>query len=294
MPGVVAITGAAGFLGSRLVPGLLADGHAVRALIRTTPVPGAVNLTMATTPEGLAAQLEGVDTVLHLVAMYVRDHRPADVAGLVEAQVGLGARLLDAMRLAGVRRLVVTDSWFAHRGPDGAGALDLYAATRQAFDAIVRWYEEAHGLLATRLVLYDTYGPDDPRRRLVPALLRARETGAPLPLVDGGDLLDLVHVDDVARAYRRAVQLLAEAPEQVAGRAWAVRSGVARTAVELCRLLERVGGKEIPHQLGGWPAPERTMGAPWPGPWLPGWRPEITLEDGLRALCAAVAGVAGE
>ena len=277
----VAITGAAGFLGGAIVRALRARGEDVRALIRRTPVPDAPCEPLADTPTGVAAQLAGVDVVVHLAALYVRDHRPDDVSALVAAQVDAGARLLDGMRLAGVRRLVLTDSWFAHRGPDGAGALNLYGATRQALDAIVRWYEEAHGLTAARLVLYDTYGPGDARPRLLPALLRARRTGEPAPVVQGGDAIDLVHADDVARAYVGAIDRLRAAPE--AGRAWAVRTGVTHTAMGLRDLVERVGGRPVPWRP--LPATGRPMGPPWEGPPLPGWAPQVGLEDGVRAIC---------
>lgn len=106
----VLVTGAGGFLGSRVVTQLLDRGHAVRAIIRpaSTTVPDAwcgraeiIRADLRAAP-AMASYFEGVDALVHLAAT---------VRGSAEAQfVGSAVcteKLLDAMRIAGGTRHVV-------------------------------------------------------------------------------------------------------------------------------------------------------------------------------------------
>ena len=81
--------------------------------------------------------------------------------------------------------------------------MSLYAATKQAFTDLLVFYAEVEGLAVHTLELMDTYGPGDPRAKLIPFLLRAGAEGTTVEMTDGTQLIDLVHVDDaVARPAR--------------------------------------------------------------------------------------------
>jgi uncharacterized protein YbjT (DUF2867 family) len=99
----VLVTGGAGFIGRRLVPALAARGKPVRVLAReAVAVEGAeVVVGDVTRPETLPAALEGVDAVIHLVA--ILQGKPEDFARVI----GDGTRnVVEAARGAGVRRFV--------------------------------------------------------------------------------------------------------------------------------------------------------------------------------------------
>jgi NADH dehydrogenase len=103
----IAVVGASGFVGSHVVPHLVAAGHRVRAVSRhaasTTPsegvTPVSADVEMA---EGLAAALRDVDAVVHLVAI------PRETGGRSFERVNVGgvAQVVAASRKAGVRRIV--------------------------------------------------------------------------------------------------------------------------------------------------------------------------------------------
>ncbi len=285
----IAVTGAAGWVGQRVVQALTARGDEVVALVRpggTILAPPHTSLPLTTDPEVLAEQLHGVDGVIHLAAHYVRDHKPADVAPLVQAQLGAGAALLEALRLVGSPPLVSADSWFAWTpsGQDDA-AITLYAATRRAFATLLDWYVHAAGQPAVRLVVHDTYGPADPRPRLVPALLGARRSGEPLPVTDAATRINLTWVDDVARAFVHTLDSVVGTRGQAP--AYAVRSSTWVTAADLAQRIERLGERAVPVVVGGWPTPARAPQPPWEGPELPGWQPAVSLEEGLLRLLRA-------
>ncbi|MCB9666416.1 MAG: NAD(P)-dependent oxidoreductase [Alphaproteobacteria bacterium] len=279
--GAIAVTGAAGYVGRRLVQQLAEAGRPVVALIRPTQAlpPGATRLDFDDTidAETLAEGLRdaGAVAAIHLAARYVRHHQPADIGPLLASNVLAGALLLEAADEAGLRRVVVADSAFAHQGPDGTRALGLYGATRQALGRIADRYAVDRELDLTTLVVHDVYGPDDTRRRLVPVLVDALMDEVEIRLVGAPVTVDLVHVDDVAAAFRIAVL-------QGPAGTWAVRSTQPLTPIEVADVLERVSGRRLKRRLV--PAGIGPHPGTWAGPVLPGWSPTIPLDAGLTRL----------
>ncbi|HET9121255.1 MAG TPA: NAD(P)H-binding protein [Solirubrobacterales bacterium] len=105
---MILLTGATGVVGSELLPGLLADGHQVRTLVRDPRKLGEhrvdVQITLGDVgdPFSLRHAMRGVDTVIHLAAT-IRDQP----GGTIEEVNGLGtARLLRSAERSGAERFV--------------------------------------------------------------------------------------------------------------------------------------------------------------------------------------------
>jgi len=306
-PARILLTGATGFIGSHLAARLIADGHAVHAIVRPASNLDLLNAVIAPLPPdrlilhpfaGDTGELAAIvararpEVVFHVASRFIARHAPADVTGLVAANVLFGTQLLDAMAAHGVVRLVNTGTAWQHYQGAAYDPVNLYAATKQAFEAVARYYAQAAGVRILTLKLFDTYGPRDPRRKLIPLLREAIRTGRPLPLSGGEQKLDPVYVDDVTDAYARAAARLlggggvapAEAPEE----GYAVATGAPLTLRELVVRIEGVIGAAVPVAWGALPYRAREVMTPWPGgrP-VPGWRPRVSLDEGLRRTFGA-------
>jgi len=285
------VTGASGYIGSHLARRLVADGWEVHVLLRH----GAQDALLAPVRERIAIHRIGSDTagiveavrlaapdaVFHLAAAFVAEHGPGDVAPLVEANLLFGTQLLEAMHANGVRLLVNTGTAWQHYGNRDYDPVNLYAATKQAFEAILAYYVNAHGFAAATLVLFDTYGPDDPRPKLMRALWQAAARGAPLDMTSGEQMLDMVFVDDVVEAFLAAEHSLrAGAPGLVR---YGVSSGTPLRLKDLVACFEAAAGLPLDVRWGARPDRRRDPLAPWTGFVAPpGWRPRVSLMDGLR------------
>lgn len=184
MSGLVAVTGAGGFLGARLTARLRADGRPVRRLVRRPEGPddAAFRLGEPLDP----AALRGVDALIHNAHDFTArgdEARRVNVEG--------SKALFAAARAAGVRRLVFVSSVSAFEGclsEYGRNKLETEAAARAAGAAVVRpglcWGVPGKG----------TFG----------ALVRL--TALPLlPVFDGGGQpFVLTHADDAAAALAAA------------------------------------------------------------------------------------------
>ncbi len=290
----VLITGATGFVGSHLARYAAATGAEVHCVVRR-PIDdpavvalmgyGAVHHHDGTTERLIKLFLDArPNVVVHCAARFVADHRPNDVAPLIDDNLRFSAQLLEAMRQARVARLVFASTAWTHLDDAAYSPVNLYAATKEAFHALAQYYAEADGLSVASLEITDPYGPGDTRAKLMPALLAAEKSGAPISMVPRTHPIDLVHVDDVVKAMCHAATLLiAEKPGTMTR--WAVRSGEPVTMEELLAIWATARGTALVAEWGARALRPRDMRTPWTsGTDLPGWTPAIALADGLKTL----------
>jgi len=179
----LALTGATGFVGARLLDLALGEGHAVRALTRR-PQPARDGVTWIEgaldRPDSLGALVDGVDALIHVAGVI----NAADAAGFDAGNVAGTAAMLIAAEAAGVARFVHVSS-LAAREP----GLSLYGASKARSEALV----EASPLSAAIVRPPAVYGPGD---RETLELFRMAKRG--LVLLPPTGRLSLIHVDDLA------------------------------------------------------------------------------------------------
>jgi nucleoside-diphosphate-sugar epimerase len=290
----VLVTGASGFVGSRLVQRLLDDGLAVHLIVRPQSslqeLKSAASSVTVLTHDGSTGHLVKLlaqaapDCVFHLASLFIAEHGVEDVVPLLDANVRFGAQLLEAMALNGTRRLVSAGTSWQHFNSPSYRPSSLYAATKQAFDAILDYYVDACGLRTITLKLFDTYGPGDPRPKLFALLRSAARSQARLDLTPGGQLIDLVYIDDAVEAFFLAGERLLldrSGPKEE----YAVSSGRPLPLREVVAKYAEASGTTLNVRWGARPYRAREVMVPWnTGNLLPGWAPRVSLEVGIRML----------
>lgn len=294
----ILVTGGTGYVGRHLIALLRRSGHRVVAVCRSPDVPvplqGIISapdiVVWSGDPLDLirqGAELR-LDAAVHLATLYRRDHTPDDLVPMVEANLELGMALLEMMSRQPGRRVVYANTAWQDSGPEGS-PVNLYAATKRAFAEILRYYTSAHGIQAVSLVMADTYGEDDQRPRFLNAVRRSWQAGQPLVASPGGQIVDMLHVDDVCEAMLHALTLPLQRPFEE----YALQSGEPASLQELVGIIGRITGKPPAVTWGGRPyAPREVFRPLFSAPPLTGWKPRITLEAGLRRVFAPGAGAA--
>lgn len=290
----VFLTGASSYLGGRLAHHLLDAGWAVTAAEHSTPLAAALvaragfsRVRVEDSPTSWTAALQDArpDAVVHLAARPGTEPTGDGVRDQLRGNLEIGVLLLDAMRAAGCRALVNTGTfWQYGDGPDPRPTC-LYAVAKAAFETFIDHAVSQHGLRAVTLVLYDVYGEDDPRDKLLRQLARAAIAGTPLDLTPGEQLVDLVHVDDVVAAY--ALALARVGGGEARHERYALSSGAPAPLRQRVEEFGRALGRPLPVRWGGRPYRPREVMVPGRGPALPGWSPRVAPAAGLARVAQA-------
>ena len=228
------VTGAAGFLGLYVVEQLVARGDRVRALVRR-PEPAlerlGVDVVLGDIRDAAitAAACAGQDVVFHVAGV-------AGIWGPWEHFYGintLGTRhIIQGCRQHGVARLVYTSSpsvTFAGDDQDGIDEsapyptrwLCHYQHTKALAEQEVLAANDAQ-LATCSLRPHLIWGPRD--RQLIPRLLERARRGQLRRVGDGGNLIDMVYVENAAQAHLLAADRLGLGTS-VAGRAYFISNG---------------------------------------------------------------------
>ncbi len=291
----VLVTGGAGYVGSVSVEALLAAGHEVIVLDDLSKghrdaVPDGARFVegSCTDPAPLARLLEAtpVDAVLHCAARSLVGESISDPARYYRENVAGGVALLEAIREAGVRRVVFSSSAAVYGVPaeipireDAPLApINPYGETKRVVEGALHWYAAAYGVRSVSLRYFNVAGASarngedhEPETHLVPNVLRAVEGlgevtvfGTDYPTPDGTCIRDYLHVEDLARAHLLAIEATAPDDPRTAapggegapggGEAAAIAlnlgNGGGFSVLEVLRAVEAATGLPVPRTLG--------------------------------------------
>ncbi len=289
------VTGATGYVGSRLVEKLIRDGWDVSVILRKNSdrkkLLNSPSLKTFEYDGSAGTMLEIVkksqpEMVFHLASLVQVDHQPGDIRPLIESNILFGTELLEAMVQNRARFFINIGSYWQHYQGQPYNPVNLYAATKQAFQDILHFYRQADSMGAITLKLFDVYGPKDTRKKIFQQLEEASANGKELAISAGDQLLDLVYIDDVVSAIGHAAKLLRTMPAGSFQESYAVSSLKRTRLKEVVTLYEKVTGKSVPVVWGARPYRLREEMEPWQGTLLPGWEPETDLELGITKMTA--------
>ncbi len=299
----VLVTGADGFIGSHLVERLVAEGAQVRALVYynafgqwgwldDSAVARDVEVVAGdiTDTEFVADAMRGREVVFHLAALIAIPYSYHAPRSYLRTNAEGTLNLLQAARSLGVSRMVHTSTSEVY-GTARAVPIDEshplqgqspYAASKIAADKLAEAFHLSYGLPVVTLRPFNTFGPRQSARAVIPTIISQALRGQRVRLGNLHPTRDLTYVEDTVEGFLRAGE--AEGAE---GRA--INLGTGRE-ISIGGLVEMVGeilgvpvetevektrlrpeGSEVERLLS-----DNRLAAE-----VLGWRPRISLEEGL-------------
>ncbi len=292
----VLISGATGFIGSHLARRLVQEktwdvGIITRPSSDLSCIKDIRNQVSVHPYDGTVSSLQcamesrAPDLVFHLASRFISRHKPQDIQEIFESNILFGSHLAEAMACSECKQLVNTGTSWEHYQNQSYSPVNLYAATKQAFEAVLQYYVEAQQLRVVTLKLFDTYGPGDPRQKLFSVFHRAEETQQPIAMTAGEQLIDLVYLDDVLDAFCAAAECVAEMPFQKHLR-YTVSSEMPLSLRDLASTYEQVLGCKLNIDWGKRTYSPREVLQTWnTGVPVPGWAAKVGLFEGIDRTC---------
>lgn len=289
----ILISGATGFIGKHLVSQLLQQNNAVYAIVRPTTdishLPKTVKIFVfdAKTEDLISfMRKEKFDGVIHLASLFLAQHKPDDIERLISSNLFFGTALIESASLAQIPWFINTGTFWQHYKNKKYSPVNLYAATKQAFEDILKYYVETSSTNIVTIKLCDTFGPHDTRTKIFSLFMKISESGENLLMSPGKQKIDINYVDNIISGYMRVVTLLSKDNKKVHnGKTYAISSSTILSLQKLAELFEKVSGKKLNITWGGRAYRDREVMTPWTkGEKIPGWRPPVTLREGIKKV----------
>ena len=307
----VLVTGADGFIGSHLAERLVAEGAQVRAFciynsrgsagwLDEAPdhVRAALDLRLGDIRDArfVESAMDGVEIVLHLAALIAIPYSYAAAESFVDTNVRGTLNVLEAARRTRPARVIVTSTSEVYGTPDELpirethpfNAQSPYAATKVAADQLAIAFQRSHDVPAVVLRPFNTYGPRQSERAVLPTMLRQLLAGQrEIRLGRLDTRRDLTFVADTVDGFIRAAEVPA-----LAGRTLQLGSGRSESIGQLFDIARKLTGSDAVAVLDAErlrpDASEVTVlvSDPSLARETLGWEPATRLEDGVAATIA--------
>ena len=216
-------------------------------------------------------QDNNIEGIIHLASLYIQRHNAEDIPNLVQSNLYLGTAVLEAAVNTSVKWFINTGTiWQNYNSPDGEDKycpVNLYAATKQAFMDIAKFYSETSNIRICTLKLCDTYGPDDTRRKIYSLLEEYAKSGEVLRMSPGEQKLDILHVSDVVSGFIKLMNLLNSKVDLLSE--YVLTSGKQLSLQELVSKYESTHVVKLNIEWGALPYREREVMVPYKGNLLP-------------------------
>lgn len=302
----VLVTGAGGFIGSHLVERLVELGARVRALVRYNSrndwgllelvpefikseievVPGDI-----TDPLGLDRIVSGSDLIFHLAALIAIPYSYMAPGQFVSVNTTGTLNLLEAARRLGVEGFIHTSTSETYGTAEYVPIDEKhplkgqspYAASKIGADKLAESYHLAFGLPVAIIRPFNTYGPRQSARAIIPTIITQGLAGDTIRLGLLTPVRDLTYVTDTVEGFIK----IAETPAAV-GEVINIGSGKAVSIGELAeRLIGLMGGNKrlVQDEVRLRPPLSEVMELRCDSRkarTLLGWEPKVSLEEGLH------------
>ncbi|GLZ26256.1 paratose synthase [Stutzerimonas stutzeri] len=273
----ILLTGITGYIGSCFADYATAKGHTVGGVVRRSisKLPYAMYHY-----DGTFQSLERAvdefspDVVINLAASY------GEIESIVESNIKFPTLLCEAAK-GSAKVFISAGSYWQFGSGEYSAPLDMYSVSKTAFESVAEFYAAEGYFRACILYLYGTYGEGDSRGKVLDHIIQSVRAGREVNLSPGEQILNLVHVSDVAQAITMAAEQLLRGVGRTFER-YAVYSEHEYSLRSLAmKCKEQSDGAKI--RIGALPYRERELMRPvYPYPSVPDWVEQFDVDTYIR------------
>jgi len=255
----ILITGSTGFVGRHLVPKLITEGH---NLLELTVEPDISEKLYGSQTEkhiitddqnALVLSVENFkpDCVIHLASHLTSFDDYNTLQKLLAVNISFFCRVLDALKNVDLQLFINTGTFAEYyKGDNIFDPAYLYSATKTASRSFLDYYSQVYNYKQATVVPYTIYGEQDTQKKIIDIIYDSIQSSTPIDLSPGEQVLDFIHVEDVANFY---VDLIESNNKLEKKTNFQLGTGNGHTLKQIASIIEDITNKKTNINWGGKP-----------------------------------------
>ena len=224
------------------------------------------------------------DVVVHFASCFKAEHNINDVNNILKTNIVFATHLLECMAHSGCKKFINAGTIWQNYISKKYNPVCLYAASKQAFQDIGRYYFEVMNISFLNLKIYDTYGPKDFRGKIVQFLLNQSNSKKIIKMGNGNQILNLVYIDDIVNAFNVAIKKIYKSKNPLF-KTYSLPGNKKIKLRDLVKLIRKTFNKNLVVRWNALPKRKREILKNNSSiKSLPGWKAKVFLENGLNRL----------
>lgn len=277
-------SGSTGFIGTNLKKTAEINGYKIFEITRTEVISPAANpVEHKNDPIIISEALKNAykPIFINLAALFQSNHTPQNISPLVRSNIEFSTIIFEVAAIIGSSGILhFGTSWqFSNTGE--TDPTNLYAATKVASESILKFYAKNYKIPSATIVMYDTYGPNDNRKKLIPLILESSKNRESFMMGHGRNPINLSFITDVCDAIMRAVEAIEKQPKGSHCR-WAIRNVETYLVFEVVELIIKKIDPDLKVEFAEPSQGSQPKSLDESIMVVPHWKPLITLQNGLK------------
>ncbi len=286
----ILVTGATGYIGKEFIR-QMQSRYNIIALVRDTSKTDelkAFNCKIITFSDYKKIlnifKQNSITGVVHFASNVITNHKNNDIKELIDSNITFGTELLEACQESNVKWFINTGTFWQNYENRSYNPVNLYSATKEAFEDIAKFYSQTSSLIFITIKLNDTFGPNDTRNKIFNIWNKISKSGELLEMSLGEQIVDISYIDDVVGAYITMIDNLTKKDAYKYKNKTFVVSNMEKLSLkELSNLFENITKNSLNIKWGGRKYRDREVMIPYTrGESVPNWKQQFGLENAIE------------
>lgn len=287
----ILVTGATGFIGQNLVKLLLDKEYEIHCIVRINS-----NISKIDSRAKIFVYDENIDSLLgyckekkfngiiHLASLFLATHSKDDISSLISSNIVFGTELLEASKQSNTKWFINTGTFWQNYESEKYNPVNLYAATKEAFQVLAKYYTQTSNLIFATIKLNDTFGPNDTRNKVFNLWNKIAKSGETLEMSAGEQIIDISYIDDVISVYELLIDYLnSDKQDEFRNREFVVTNNERMSLKDLSKVFEEATHSKLNIIWGGREYRDREVMVPYNiGKTVPNWKQRYALKEAIQ------------
>jgi len=233
---------------------------------------------------------EKPEGVIHLASLCILNHESEQIKEIVNSNILFPIHLLEASVKLNLKWFINTGTFWQHYNNKDYSPVNLYAASKQAFEDFARFYYESKNIKFTTIMLFDTFGPNDTRPKMFNSWLNSSLTGELFEMSPGEQIIDISYIDNITEGFFVLMKLMSNENANVHnGKIFKILSEKRMSLKDFAIFFENETGAKLNIAWAKNNYREREIMIPWEkGEDIPGFVPKVSLAEGIKLCFSAL------